>query len=94
MDHLYKKLGSSFYKTKCMLYKKHDNVFYVNALNKEHKNIESAIEYILRYSGKPAMAESRITNIDYDNDTIVYWYDDHTTGKKNSCNRTCIRIYS
>lgn len=28
------------------------------------------------------MAESRITSIDYKNDTITYWYDDHKTNKR------------
>ncbi len=82
LDNLYKKLGRPFYKTKCLLYSKHNNGFYVNAPDKKHKTIEGAIEYILRYAGKPAMAESRITNINYDNDTISYWYDDHKTGKR------------
>ena len=28
------------------------------------------------------MAESRITNVDYNNDLITYWYDDHKTHKR------------
>ena len=39
-------------------------------IKKQFTNIKKGIEYVLRYSSKPAMAESRITNIDYKNDTI------------------------
>lgn len=82
LDKLYNHFGKSFYQTKCKLYKKHNNGFYVYAHPKQFDDIQKGIEYVLRYSSKPAMAESRITNIDFDNDVISYWYDDHTTGKR------------
>lgn len=82
LDKLYNHFGTSFYKIKCELYKKLNNGFYVYAHKKQFTDIKKGIEYILRYSSKPAMAESRITSIDYKNDTITYWYDDHKTNKR------------
>lgn len=82
LDKLYNHFGKSFYNTKCALYASNKNGFYVYAHPRQFKNLEKGIEYVLRYAGKPAMAESRITNIDYDNDTISYWYEDHTTKKR------------
>lgn len=82
LDKLYNFFGPSFYKTKCVLYKTHNNGFYVYAHDKQFKDVNKGLEYILRYSGKPAMAESRITNVDYDFDVISYWYQDHKTNKK------------
>ena len=38
-------------------------------------------EYIARYVSHPAIAESRITNVDYINDTITYYYDPHEDEK-------------
>ena len=82
LDKLYNHFGRSFYNTKCALYASHNNGFYVYAHPKQFKKLESGISYVLRYAGKPAMAESRITNIDYDNNTISYWYDDHKTKQR------------
>lgn len=82
LDKLYNHIGSSFYKIKCRLYRQHNNGFYVYAHPKQFRNIKNGVEYIMRYSGKPAMAESRIINVDYSNDSITYWYDDHKTNKR------------
>lgn len=82
LDKLQKRIGRSFYTIKCKLYQIHNNGFYVYAHPKQFNDIQKGIEYVMRYSGKPAMAESRIINIDYDKDTITYWYDDHKTGKR------------
>ncbi len=82
LDMLYNLFGPSFYFTKCRLYKEYNNGFYVYAHDRQFSNIQKGTEYVIRYSGKPAMAESRITNVDYDNDLITYWYDDHKTHKR------------
>mgnify|MGYP004504090917 FL=1 len=37
------------------------------------------IEYAVRYTGKPAMAESRI--IDYDGEYVTFWYQRHEDNK-------------
>lgn len=36
----------------------------------------------MHYSGKPAMAESRLISIDYGHSLIPYWYDDYKTNKR------------
>ncbi len=82
LDKLYSLLGKAFYSTKCVLYKKHNNGFYVYAHPKQFPNIQKGTEYIMQYSGKPDMAESRIISIHYTNDLITYWYDDHKTNKR------------
>lgn len=79
LDKLYKIIGSSFYFLKCKLYKEKKNGFYVYAHPRQFSDIQKGTEYIMRYSGKPAMAESRIVDIHYDTDMITYWYDDHKT---------------
>ena len=60
LDKLYYLFGPSFYFTKCRLYKEYNNGFYVYAHNRQFSNIQKGTEYVIRYSGKPAMAESRI----------------------------------
>ena len=60
LDKLYNLFGPSFYFTKCRLYKEYNNGFYVYAHNRQFSNIQKGTEYVMRYSGKPAMAESRI----------------------------------
>lgn len=82
LDKLYDCIGSSFYSLKCKLYKEHRNGFYVYAHPKQFSNIQKETEYIMRSSGKLAMAESRIIDINYDTDRITYWYDDHKTNKR------------
>lgn len=41
------------------------------------KHIEKCMEYALRYTGRPAMAESRITNYDDLNNTVEWFYTPH-----------------
>ena len=64
------------------LYKEKTNGFYVNAPPKEMRKNgkDQVIKYMIRYAGKPAMAQSRITSYNYDTKTIEYWYQDHKTG--------------
>lgn len=66
------------------IYKEKTNGFYVNAPHKEmQKNgKDQVIKYMIRYAGKPAMAQSRITSYDYRTRTIEYWYQDHKSGEK------------
>lgn len=37
------------------------------------------IKYVIRYSGRPAMAQSRI--LDYDGQYVTFWYDRHEDNK-------------
>ena len=38
--------------------------------------------YITRYTNRPAMAESRITNYNPDIPSVIFWYDRHEDGKR------------
>ena len=40
-------------------------------------NNKNITKYIARYAGHPAISESRIANVDYDNDTVTYYFDPH-----------------
>jgi len=42
------------------------------------KNI--LVNYVIRYSGKPAMAQSRI--IKYDGEYVTFWYDRHEDNQR------------
>ncbi|MDY5252548.1 MAG: transposase [Erysipelotrichaceae bacterium] len=62
------------------LYKKDKNGFYVNAPKmKNQKGKDATVNYIIRYCGRPAMAQSRITAYDNDNAMVDYYYEDHAT---------------
>ena len=62
------------------LYKKDNNGFYVHAPKMKNKNGKDAtINYIIRYCGRPAMAQSRITAYDKIKGTVDYYYEDHAT---------------
>lgn len=71
LDALTSKLGKSFYPLRNMLYNKLDNGFYVYAPREQFDDTKKGIEYVVRYTGRPVMSESRITNYD---GTMVTWY--------------------
>lgn len=74
------KIPSSDFKTlKNTLYKKYPNGFYVNAVKKPIM-FEGLIDYIVRYIGRPVMAQSRI--IDYDKVSVTFWYQPHGAKEK------------
>lgn len=83
LDNLYNAIKTSeFYKLKCALYKKNGNGFYVYApkiqlSSFKRDNIKHLVEYVTRYASHPPMSESRITNVDYDNNTVTYYFDPH-----------------
>lgn len=73
---LEQKLGrKSFRDFKNHIYSKTKNGFYVRAKPNEHSSIEDGINYIIRYTGRPVMASSRI--IDYDGDFVTFYYERH-----------------
>lgn len=62
------------------LYNKYNKGFYTygpKLKNNSRVDIKNITKYIARYAGHPAISESRITNVDYDNDTVSYYYDPH-----------------
>lgn len=74
-------------------YKTRDNGFFVYAkadLNDDDRytskvkseNIKGCVSYMMRYAGRPVMAESRIISYDKKNDDVKYFYEDHKTEKK------------
>ncbi|MDO4499957.1 MAG: transposase [Erysipelotrichaceae bacterium] len=75
-------------------YKKRDHGFYVYAKvderNKERnlKDVNGCVSYMMRYAGRPVMAESRITSYDSKTDSVSWWYEDHKTEKRIVVNET------
>ena len=43
-------------------------------------SIKQTIDYVVRYTGRPAMAQSRILN--YNGEYVTFWYDRHDDGKR------------
>lgn len=80
-------------------YRKRDNGFYVYAKadlkddgrytkKNNSKNINDCVNYMMRYAGRPVMAESRLISYDNNTDDVSYWYEDHTTNEKVTVNET------
>ena len=80
-------------------YKKRDNGFYVYAKANlqddskytkhiNSKNVKGCVNYMMRYAGRPVMAESRILSYDKSNDNVSWFYEDHTTNQKITVNET------
>lgn len=70
----------NFKKIKNLLYNDYKNVFYVYAKPDNITSIQQTINYVVRYTGRPAMAQSRITN--YDGTYVSYYYERHEDGKR------------
>ena len=65
------------------LYREKKAGFYVNALKMKGKRGKDAvINYIIRYTGRPVMASSRILRLDHDQKRIRYYYEDHKTEER------------
>lgn len=65
----------AFYKIKNQLYKDYNNGFYVYAKPNDILSINDTIKYVVRYTGRPAMAQSRI--LDYDGSFVKFWHNRH-----------------
>ncbi len=83
LDLLEKRLGKKNFKSlKNKIYLKSNKGFYVYAKpspKSKSSSTKDKIEYALRYTGKPVIAESRI--IDYDGDFVTFWYQRHEDNK-------------
>ena len=77
------------------LYKNHPKGFYVYAKcksddndsnnsssNKNSKNIQGCVNYFIRYAGRPAMAENRITEYNKESKTVSWFYNNHKDEKR------------
>ena len=78
-------LENLFGKQKFKSFKKHiyrtsKNGFYVHSPKVKARDIKSTVRYVIRYSGKPAMAQSRIIN--YDGEYVTFWYDMHEDNQR------------
>ena len=85
---------NEFTKTKNKSYKKQDKGFYVYAKYMEEdkdsrsedtsysKDVGGCVNYMMRYAGRPAMAENRISSYEKDTDKVEWYYDDHETEER------------
>lgn len=58
-------------KVKNKSYEEHENGFYVNALENESRDLEQAVTYIVRYTGRPVMVQSRIEAYIPEEDSVL-----------------------
>ncbi len=70
----------NFRDLKNKIYSKSSNGFYVYAKKNEFPDSKKAVEYVLRYCGRPCFAQYRIIDIDSDNN-IIFWYKRHEDDK-------------
>lgn len=80
LDLMGKAIGPSFYPLKTSLFYTYKDGFYVYAKPNPLADTQKAIQYVVRYTGRPAMAQSRILN--YDGETVTFWYQRHEDNKK------------
>lgn len=57
------------------LYKKYNDGFYVRAAPNKNMDSGSVVNYILRYIGRPVMAQNRISG--YTKESVEFWYKPH-----------------
>jgi hypothetical protein len=77
---LHQRLGASFYSLKSSLFKTYSDGFYVYAKPNMDSNSLDSVKYIIRYTGRPAMAQSRI--LDYDGQFVTFYYDRHEDNQR------------
>jgi len=69
----------AFRKIKNRLYASNKDGFYVHAKSNFDSKYD-VVNYIIRYTGRPVMAQSRILN--YDGNTVSFWYQRHEDNQK------------
>lgn len=70
----------SFYSLECQLFKNYKDGFYVYAKPNPSSEPKKVVDYVVRYTGRPAMAQSRITH--YDGQYVTFWYQRHEDNEK------------
>lgn len=81
LSKLEKHFGKKFFRPlKNQIYSHTQNGFYVYAKENFSLNAKDTCKYIIRYSCRPAIAESRI--IYYDGKIVKFWYDRHEDDKR------------
>ena len=80
LDAIESELGKAkFRNLKNKLYNKREDGFYVYGKD-EVKDAKGAAKYLGRYTGRPAIAESRI--IKYDGERVTFFYERHEDNKR------------
>lgn len=81
--------GSTFRKIMNNSYNDYNSGFYVYAKNQDYqnnittsKNIGACVNYMMRYSSRPPMAESRIISHNKHSKQVEWFYDDHKTEER------------
>ena len=94
LDLLTKRINTvEFRNIKNLIYKESNQGFYVYGPSfqaKDSNESKELVKYVVRYAGHPAISQGRITNIDFNNHTISYYYDPHedlNTRKDNKIGR-------
>lgn len=78
---LEKALGKEvFYSLKTTLFYAYTDGFYVYAKPNMSNDTKKAVDYVVRYTGRPAMAQSRISH--YDGSNVTFWYQRHEDHQK------------
>lgn len=77
---LHQHLGPSFEPLKSFLFATYKDGFYVRAKKEKQSVAKNSIDYIVRYTGRPAMAQSRI--LDYDGLSVTFYYERHEDGER------------
>lgn len=94
---MHDQIGSSFTSTKRAIYESKNNGFYVYARTEPTKDeeddddrndyeddINGCISYCMRYVGRPAMAESRITEYNEATKSVSWFYNSHYDEKRHN----------
>lgn len=79
-DHIQGDYSSLYKRVMDYIYKTCKDGFYIYAPPTKYKNVDDAVDYVVRYVGRPVMAQSRITEYDENSKTVSYWYERHDDG--------------
>ena len=83
LDRMENKLNSPDFKiVKKQCYRDYPDGFYVYSPPSTHKSTQDCVDYIVRYVGRPVMAQSRIEDYDVDLDFVWWHYIDHQTHER------------
>jgi len=79
--HLEQQFGKDYFrKLKNKMYSNNKDGFYVHAPPSKFNSPQLVANYITRYIGRPAIAQSRI--FAYDGETVSFWYERHEDHKR------------
>lgn len=78
LDRLSKKIDTlEFKQLKRQLYKDYPDGFYAYCPPSIHKSLKDCVDYVVRYVGRPVMAQSRILDYSDELDHVIWHYEDH-----------------